>query len=77
MDAMTAVRNIMFDPRVLPGGGATEMALAQALRTKSKTIEGAQQWPFRAVADALEVIPKTLIENCGASTIRTVRWWWG
>lgn len=71
-DAMTAVRNIFFDPRVLPGGGCTEMAVANALRAKSKSIEGAQQYPFRAVADALEVIPKTLIENCGASPIRVL-----
>lgn len=29
-----------------------------------------EQWPYRAVAQALEVIPRTLIQNCGASTIR-------
>lgn len=69
-DAMNVVRNIIFDPRVLPGGGATEMAVGQALREASKTIEGITQWPFRAVAEALEVIPRTLIENCGGSTIR-------
>ena len=33
---------------------------------------GVEQWPYRAVADALEVIPRTLIQNCGASTIRTI-----
>ena len=33
---------------------------------------GVDQWPYRAVADALEVIPRTLIQNCGASTIRTI-----
>jgi len=69
-DAMAVVRNIIFDPRVLPGGGATEMAVGQALQAVSKTMEGVMQWPFRAVADALEVIPRTLIENCGGSTIR-------
>ena len=30
-DAMQVVRNVMFDPRMLPGGGATEMALCDAL----------------------------------------------
>lgn len=69
-DAMNVVRNIVFDPRVLPGGGATEMGIGQALVAKSKSIEGVMQWPFRAVAEALEVIPRTLIENCGGSTIR-------
>lgn len=70
MDAMNVVRNILNDPRVLPGGGATEMALSQALSRKSKSISGVQQWPYKAVANAFEVIPRTLIENCGASTIR-------
>lgn len=69
-DAMNVVRNIIYDPRVLPGGGACEMAVGQALVAKSRSMEGVQQWPFRAVADALEVIPRTLIENCGGSTIR-------
>ena len=30
-DAMQVVRNVMFEPRLLPGGGATEMHLAVAL----------------------------------------------
>lgn len=29
-------------------------------------IEGVRQWPYKAVAAALEVIPRTLIQNCGA-----------
>eukprot|EP01006_Ploeotia_vitrea_P011099 TRINITY_DN29608_c0_g1_i1.p1 TRINITY_DN29608_c0_g1~~TRINITY_DN29608_c0_g1_i1.p1 ORF type:complete len:544 (-),score=314.76 TRINITY_DN29608_c0_g1_i1:278-1870(-) len=69
-DAMGALSNLMQDPRVVPGGGATEMAIGAALRAKSKQIEGVQQWPYRAVAKALEVIPRTLIENCGGSIIR-------
>jgi T-complex protein 1 subunit gamma len=28
LDAMSVVRNIVFDPRIVPGGGATEMAIA-------------------------------------------------
>lgn len=39
---------------------------------KAKSITGVQQWPFRAVAKGLEVIPRTLIQNCGANTIRTL-----
>lgn len=69
-DAMAVARNIMLDPRVVPGGGAVEMAVSKALYDKAKTLDGVQQWPYRAVAQALEVIPRTLIENCGASTIR-------
>jgi len=69
-DAMGVARNIVTDPRLVPGGGAIEMAVSQALVEKSKSIEGVEQYPYRAVAAALEVIPRTLIQNCGASVIR-------
>lgn len=71
-DAMNVTRNVMLDPRLVPGGGAAEMALAHVLTEKSKSVAGVQQWPYRAVAKALEVIPRTLIQNCGANTIRTL-----
>lgn len=48
------------------------MALSQALIKKSKLIEGVHQWPYRAVASALEVIPRTLIDNCGGQAIRVL-----
>eukprot|EP00474_Spongospora_subterranea_P008604 CRZ09062.1 hypothetical protein [Spongospora subterranea] len=70
IDAMAVVKNVVLDPRVVPGGGAAEMALSQALIKKSKLIEGIHQWPYRAVATALEVIPRTLIDNCGGQSIR-------
>merc|ERR1719392_671690 len=69
-DAIRVVRNIVFENRLLPGGGATEMAVAQALVRESSSIEGVAQWPFKALASALEVIPRTLAQNCGANTIR-------
>lgn len=69
-DAMGVARNVVFHPRLSPGGGATEMAVAVRLAQKAKTVDGVAQWPYRAVADAMEVIPRTLIENAGASPIR-------
>lgn len=69
-DAMQVARNVMVDPRLVPGGGATEMALAHALKEKAKTVAGVQQWPYHAVGRALEVIPRTLLQNCGTNTIR-------
>lgn len=42
------------------------------LTEKAKSVAGVQQWPYKAVAKALEVIPRTLIQNCGANTIRTL-----
>ncbi|KAK3604670.1 hypothetical protein CHS0354_009282 [Potamilus streckersoni] len=71
-DAMNVARNVMQEPLLAPGGGATEMALAHALNGKAKGITSIYQWPYRAITRALEVIPKTLIQNCGASSIRTL-----
>lgn len=69
-DAMSVARNVMFHPRLSPGGGATEMAVSVRLAQKAKSVEGVMQWPYRAVAEAMEVIPRTLIQNAGASPIR-------
>ncbi|CAM9107261.1 T-complex protein 1 subunit gamma [Lampetra fluviatilis] len=71
-DAMQVARNVLLEPRLVAGGGATEMALAQALEVRSRAMTGVEQWPYRAAARALEVIPRTLVQNCGASTIRTL-----
>ena len=50
----------------------TFTSLFQHLNEKAKSITGVHQWPYKAVAKALEVIPRTLIQNCGANTIRTI-----
>merc|ERR550537_903179 len=56
-DAFSVARNIILEPRLLPGGGAIEMELAARMKEKAKSIEGTRQYAYRAVADALEVIP--------------------
>ena len=71
-DAMQVVRNVMFDPRMLPGGGATEMALCNALAKSQDSIEGISKWPYASIGTALEVIPRTLAQNCGANVIRVL-----
>jgi T-complex protein 1 subunit gamma len=35
-------------------------------------LAGVTQGPYRAIAQALEVIPRTLAQNCGATVIRTL-----
>lgn len=71
-DAMSVARNVIFHPRLSPGGGALEMAVSVKLGQLAKSIEGVQQWPYKAVADAMEVIPRTLAQNAGASPIRVL-----
>ncbi|KAI1366080.1 T-complex protein 1 [Xylaria arbuscula] len=71
-DAMGVARNVIFHPRLSPGGGATEMAVSVRLGQLARNIEGVQQWPYKAVAEALEVIPRTLVQNAGASPVRVL-----
>ena len=71
-DAMAVARNLVSEPFVVAGGGATEMAMASHLREFAKTVDGVEKSPILAVAHALEVIPRTLAQNCGAKTIRVV-----
>jgi T-complex protein 1 subunit gamma len=71
-DAMCVARNVFFNPRLAPGGGATEMAISVKLAEKAKLVEGIEQWPYRSVSDALEVIPRTLIQNCGGNAIKVL-----
>ncbi|CUA70588.1 T-complex protein 1 subunit gamma [Rhizoctonia solani] len=80
-DAMAVARNVVLNPRLIPGGGAVEMAVARALTEagavgvagKEKEVAGAAQGAvFKAVADALEVIPRTLVQNAGGNAIRVL-----
>ena len=71
-DAMGVARNVVYDPRLVPGGGAVEMAISKRLNDKAAGISGVEQRPYKAVAEALEVIPRTLMQNCGANVIRTM-----
>jgi T-complex protein 1 subunit gamma len=71
-DCMQVVRNVVFDPRMLPGGGATELAVATAIAKSVDSIEGISKYPYAAIGNALEVIPRTLAQNCGANVIRVL-----
>lgn len=71
-DALGVARNVVVNPQLAPGGGALEMELACRLLEKANQVEGAMQWPYKALAGALEVIPRTLAQNCGADVVRTL-----
>jgi T-complex protein 1 subunit gamma len=69
-DALCVARNVLLDPRLVAGGGAVEMSAAVMLAERAKGIQGVQQWPYQAVGAALEVIPRTLAQNCGANSVK-------
>lgn len=71
-DALHVARNLLMEPKLVPGGGATEMSVSKLLMEKAAGIAGVEQWPYKAVSQALDIIPKTLAQNCGANIIRTL-----
>jgi len=68
-DANCCVRNLIRDPRVVPGGGASEMAAALAVQAASDVEQTIDQYSMRGFASALDVIPMALAENSGLSSI--------
>ena len=71
-DALGVARNVVVNPQLAPGGGALEMELSCRLLEKASSVEGVMQWPYKALAGALEVIPRTLAQNCGADVVRVL-----
>ncbi|XP_015120477.1 T-complex protein 1 subunit gamma [Diachasma alloeum] len=71
-DALHVAKNLLIEPKLVPGGGAVEMAVSRLLNEKAAGIAGIEQWPYKAVAQALDIIPRTLAQNCGANIIRTL-----
>lgn len=72
VDAMGVARNICLDPRLVPGGGACEMAVSRGLTDTASSIQGVESGPYKSAGQAMEVIPRTLAQNCGANVIRTL-----
>merc|ERR1712187_48973 len=68
-DANCCVRNLIRDPRVVPGGGASEVAASLSVAAAAEKEETLEQYSMRAFATALEVVPLALAENSGLSAI--------
>ena len=83
-DALAVARNVHLQPSLVPGGGAIEMALAVRLAAHAKLLAGlgvAQPGgelaqllagPYKVLSDALLVVPRILVANCGANVIRVL-----
>jgi thermosome len=71
-DAIGGVSSALRNGRVVGGGGATEVELAQELRDYADSVGGREQLAINAFADALEIVPRTLAENAGFDPIDTL-----
>ncbi len=71
-DALHVVKTVYEDGKIVPGGGASEIEVAQALRTYAASVEGREQLAIVAFAEAIEELPRTIAENCGFDVIDTL-----
>lgn len=71
-DALGVVAATIEEGKVLIGGGACEVDLIKRLREYGETVNGREQLAILKYAEALEVIPRTLIENAGLDTINLI-----
>ena len=64
-DALRAVINAIEDKFVVPGAGAFEIAVHDALMAYKDTVKGKARLGVAAFAEAFLCIPKTLAQNAG------------
>ncbi|MFQ5888054.1 MAG: thermosome subunit alpha, partial [Candidatus Hydrothermarchaeales archaeon] len=68
-DCLRVVTATIRDKKILSGGGAPEIEIAEKLRGYAKSVHGREQLAIKAFADSVEVILRTLAENAGLNPV--------
>jgi thermosome len=68
-DALDVVTAALDAGGVVPGAGASEIAIADHIRDAAASIEGRKQLAVEAFADAIDIVPRTLAANTGMDPI--------
>ncbi|MCD6458828.1 MAG: TCP-1/cpn60 chaperonin family protein [Thermoproteales archaeon] len=71
-DALSVVRNIMKEPKIVAGGGAIEMEIAKRLRNYAKKLPSKEQLAVMKYADSLEFLPSILARNAGLEPVDVI-----
>uniref|UniRef100_A0A8C5VY87 Chaperonin containing TCP1 subunit 6B n=1 Tax=Microcebus murinus TaxID=30608 RepID=A0A8C5VY87_MICMU len=71
-DGLHAIKNAIEDGCVVPGAGAVEVAIAEALLVYKHNVKGRARLGIQAFADALLIIPKVLAQNSGCDPQETL-----
>ncbi|MFQ6136437.1 MAG: thermosome subunit beta [Candidatus Hydrothermarchaeales archaeon] len=71
-DCLGVVPAALKSQKVLAGGGAPEIEVAEELRAYAKSVGGREQLAIETFADSLGVIPRALAENAGLDPIDVV-----
>ena len=69
-DAICVVRNMIRNSKIVPGGGATELACSVHVDQEADKIESLAQYPVKGFAEALQEIPLCLATNSGYNSIQ-------
>lgn len=70
--AIAATAAAVRDGRVVPGGGAVEATVSQAVEAEARSLEGRQQLSADAFGTALMTVPRALATTAGLDSGRTV-----
>lgn len=68
-DALDVVTAALDSGGIVPGAGATEIAIAERIRSEAAGVSGRKQLAVEAFADAVEMLPRTLARNTGMDPI--------
>lgn len=73
VDSLVNVGQLVTDdPTFVPGGGATEVHIAGAVRDRTQSIDDRQQLAAMAYADALDSTVRTLASNLGRDPVASL-----
>ena len=77
-DGVNVVKALVKDARLVAGAGASEMEIAHRLYEWGEKTPGLAQYGIKAMAEAFEVVPRSLAENAGydvsPSIFSTIIW---
>jgi len=68
-DALCVVKDLIEEPRVVAGGAAPELEVANALKKYAQSLPGREQFAVRIFAESLEEIAVVLAENAGLDPV--------
>lgn len=68
-DALSVIKDVLEEPKILAGGSAPELEMARVLKQYAETLPGREQLAVRIYAEALESIAVVLSENAGLDPI--------
>ena len=71
-DALSVVKNVVVNPKVVIGGGAIEAKIASLLKKEARKVGERTQLSILAFAEAIETIPIILAKNAGMNPLDTL-----